>query len=118
LVPFATTKAVDTEVVIAYLDAFCKTLTRPTVVVLDNASMHRAKAVKSKVPMWEKQGLSLYFLPEYAPELNLIEILWRFIKYAWLPFSAYVNFEALCEAVEEILTQVGTKYQIAFREDA
>jgi hypothetical protein len=26
------------------------------------------------------------------PKLNLIEILWRFIKYYWLPFSAYTSF--------------------------
>ena len=28
----------------------------------------------------------LKYLPSYAPELNLIEILWRFLKYYWLPF--------------------------------
>ncbi|MCW4153826.1 transposase, partial [Halomonas sp. 18H] len=26
--------------------------------------------------------------PAYSPELNLIEILWRQMKYAWLPLSA------------------------------
>lgn len=28
----------------------------------------------------------------YSPELNLIEILWRQMKYAWLPLSAYLSF--------------------------
>ena len=65
--------------------------------------------------MWKKKGLDLYFLPGYAPELNLIEILWRFIKYYWLPFSAYLNFCALVEAVEDILVNVGSKYKIAFQ---
>ena len=37
-------------------------------------------------------------------QLNLIEILWRFMKYYWLPFSAYASFQCLSEAVEEILT--------------
>jgi DDE superfamily endonuclease len=40
------------------------------------------------------------YWPSYAPELNLIEILWRCIKYYWLPFSAYTSFQCLCEAVE------------------
>jgi hypothetical protein len=61
------------------------------------------------------QGLILKFLPAYSPELNLIEILWRFIKYRWLPFSAYLNFNTFVAAVEEILVQVGSKYTIEFQ---
>ena len=38
------------------------------------------------------------YLPPYSPELNLIEILWRRIKYTWLPFSAYACLNALSEA--------------------
>src|SRR6266568_8889006 len=53
---------------------------------------------------------SVHFLPSYSPELNLIEILRRFIKYYWLPFSAYGSFQPLCAAVEEILQQFGTRY--------
>jgi transposase len=43
------------------------------------------------------QGLYLLFLPPYCPELNLIEILWRKIKYEWLPVSAYESFKDLSE---------------------
>jgi transposase len=32
--------------------------------------------------------LIIKYLPPYSPELNLIEILWRRIKYTWLPFSS------------------------------
>ena len=35
-----------------------------------------------------KKGLMIKYVPSYAPELKLIEILWRFLKYYWLPFSA------------------------------
>ena len=55
------------------------------------------------------------YLPSYAPELNLIEILWRFMKYYWLPFSAYASFQCLSEAVEEVLTRIGTDYTINFQ---
>ena len=37
----------------------------------------------------------------YSPELNLIEILWRRIKYTWLPFAAYECLNALSEALED-----------------
>jgi transposase len=56
---------------------------------------------------------TLYLIP-YAPELNLIEILWRHIKYFWLPFAAYQCMEALREALEQIVKDFGSKYQITF----
>jgi hypothetical protein len=46
--------------------------------------------------------------------LNRIEILWRRIKYTWLPFSAYECLNALSEALETILSRVGSEYQITF----
>ena len=60
-------------------------------------------------------GSHVKYLPSYSPELNLIEILWRFIKYYWLPFSAYTSFQSLCKAVEDILTHFGTDYTITFQ---
>jgi len=115
LTPFCVEGSVDTQIVIGCFDAFCDTLTKKTVVVIDNASIHRSDAFGEKIPIWQKKGLWLYFLPAYSPELNLIEILWRLMKYYWLPFSAYLTFDTLVEAVEEILVNVGSKYQIDFQ---
>ena len=84
-------------------------------VLSDNAPIHRSKAFIRHIPKWIQRGLIIKYLPVYSPELNLIEILWRFIKYYWLPFSAYGAFQQLCAAVEEILQQFGTKYTIAFQ---
>jgi DDE superfamily endonuclease len=84
-------------------------------VLIDNAPMHRSKAFIRHIPKWVTRGLIIKYLPSYSPELNLIEILWRFIKYYWLPFSAYGSFQQLCAAVEEILQQFGTKYTIDFQ---
>jgi len=42
------------------------------------------------------------------------QILWRRIKYTWLPFSAYECLNALIEALETILSHVGSEYQITF----
>lgn len=60
------------------------------------------------------QGLFIKYLLPYSPELNLIEILWRFIKYSWLPFSAYLDFAALKNALDAVLENVGIKYRITF----
>ncbi|MCK5719945.1 MAG: transposase [Thiomargarita sp.] len=56
---------------------------------------------------WQQQGLFIRFLPKYSPSLNPIEILWRFIKYQWLPFSAYLSFDSLVQNVEFILANIG-----------
>ncbi|WP_159086002.1 transposase [Flavobacterium faecale] len=53
-------------------------------------------------------------MPPYSPELNLIEILWRRIKYQWLDFDAYKSFENLKEKLNFVLTNFGIKYDIKF----
>jgi len=107
-------ESIHTGVVMACFDAFCHTITKKTVVVVDNASIHRSEAFEDRMPYWKKHGLIIKYLSPYSPELNLIEILWRRIKYTWLPFSAYTCLNALSEALETILSQVGSKYQITF----
>jgi transposase len=72
--------SINSAGVIACLDAFCKTIPKKTVVVIDNASFHTSQAVDDTLSEWEAKGLTLFFLPTYSPELNLIEILWRFMK--------------------------------------
>jgi len=36
------------------------------------------------------------------PKLNLIEILWRQIKYYWLLLGAYLSFDRLCGEVQSL----------------
>jgi transposase len=91
--------AVDSTVVIHFFNAFCKTIEGPTVVVVDNASIHRSEAFQDALPKWEQEGLLVFYLPEYSPELNLIEILGRFIKYEWIEFWAYTSFDHLVQYV-------------------
>lgn len=112
--PFLFEGSIHTGVVIACFDMFCQTLTQKTVVVIDNASIHTSDEFADRIPYWKKKGLIIKYLPPYAPELNLIEILWRRIKYTWLPFSAYECLNALSKALETILSHVGSEYQITF----
>ena len=112
--PFMFEESIHTGVVIACFDAFCQTITKKTVVVIDNASIHRSEEFEDRIPYWKKKGLIIKYLPPYSPELNLIEILWRRIKYTWLPFSAYECLNALSEALGAILSRVGSECQITF----
>ena len=106
--------SIPTGVVRACVDTFCHTLTTKTVVGIDQASIHTREACEDRLPSWKKQGLILKYVPPYAPELNLSEILWRRITYPWLPFSASACLNALSEALETILSHVGSEYQITF----
>jgi transposase len=112
--PYMFEQSINTSVVVACLNDFCKNITKKTIVVMDNSSIHRSEEFEEYLPLWKKKGLMIKYLIPYAPELNLIEILWRHIKYFWLPFSAYQCMEALREALEQILKDFGSKYQITF----
>lgn len=107
-------RSITSDVVIACFDSFVKRLTKKTVVLIDNASMHTSNAFESKIADWELQGLNIQNIPAYSPELNKIEILWRKMKYEWLEFSDYLSFETLTKAVEHILVNIGGKYRINF----
>jgi transposase len=61
-----------------------------------------------------KRAAPIFFLPTYSPELNIIEILWRFIKYSWLEIDAYESWISLVNAVENIIMKFGSEYIINF----
>jgi len=112
--PYAVEGKVTSRVVVDCFDDFCKTLKRDSVVVLDNASIHSSQEFLSHIPRWQEQGLELYWLPAYCPELNLIEILWRMIKYHWIPLKAYDSYQSLVSNLFDIFRGIGKKYILQF----
>lgn len=86
----------------------------PAYMVIDNAPIHASGVFQEKEKEWAERGLNLLRLPTYSPELNLIEILWRKIKYDWLPFDAYATFESLVKQVDNIIHNVGKDFVINF----
>ena len=106
--------SINSDVVIACIDDFCEKITKKTVLIMDNSSVHQNNFLWDKEEEWSKKGLDIFFLPTYSPHLNIIEILWRFIKYKWLEIDAYENYSALLEAVENILINFGKEYTINF----
>ena len=100
--------------VIAFLDHISATPhSKPRIVVIDNAAIHKGEAMDSKRRQWAAQGLYLYYLPPYSPELNRIEILWKQAKYFWRRFCSLKDDELLNE-VNSILNAFGTKFTINF----
>lgn len=114
-------QSVTTDTVVTAFDAFVEGYAGqyektkvPCLVVLDNASIHRSGVFKEKLTGWQQRGVCLHFLPPYRPELNLIEVLWRKVKYEWLPLDAYQSYVHLKNWVLEILGNVGEKFHITF----
>ena len=104
----------NTDKIISFMDNFVAQTVKKTVVILDNSPIHRSKKFMAKIAEWEDQDVYIFFLPPYSPELNLIEILWRRIKYQWLSFDAYLCFQNLKERVFDVLQTIGIKYDIIF----
>ena len=107
--------AFTAELFVLAVDEWVGTLTMPTVVVLDNASIHRAGCVQQRMAEWTAKGLTFLFLPPYSPELNRSEILWRFCKHYWLPPAAYETPASLLVFVTDLLRNIGSPdYQVTF----
>jgi hypothetical protein len=87
--------SITSAVVVASIDHFIPSLQRQTVLVMDNASI-------------------IVNIAPYSPELNIIEIVWRKIKYEWMPFSAYESFRNLKESLFDILANIGKSYTVNF----
>jgi len=68
----------------------------------------------AKIGEWKSKGLILFFLPPYSPQLNPIEILWKFMKYHWIDFDAYLSFENLQNYVDMVLANYGSLFEINF----
>lgn len=76
---------------------------------MDNAPWHNAEQVKEKEAEWESKNLYIFRLPPYCPHLNLIEILWRKMKYQWLNPADYKDKASLHEAVNKLLLKFNSE---------
>jgi transposase len=113
----------DANRVIEYLELIIKVYRRAPGInlFLDNAKYFKAEAVRKWLEDHPK--LQIQFLPAYAPNLNLIERLWRFVKEKLVKntyYEKYKTFRAKAfqllnhvdEHVDEIKSLMVEKFQI------
>ena len=113
---YACEGSMDSAVVSAFIDDFRSRISQPTVIVMDNAPIHHSKKFQAKIQEWKEDDLYVFFLPKYSPHLNPIEILWRMIKYRWIPYEDIESQEELNDRLDDILCNFGTEYTINFKE--
>lgn len=117
------TGSVDSDTVIDAFDDFAIRMEdakyssgdRYTVVMVDNASIHTSHKFRDRVEDWMiEKKLIVCFLPTYSPELNLIEILWRMVKYEWLNLLSIMTYREFEQEVKRVFDSFRQEYMISF----
>lgn len=111
---YETTGSMNSELLVAYIDDFVQYTRQKTVIILDNAPFHHANILKNKIDEWAEKDLFIWFLPKYSPHLNIIETLWRKMKYEWLKPHDYASWEVLNKAIDNIVKNIGNQFTIKF----
>jgi len=77
---------------------------RKIVVILDNARYNYALATRAFA---EKNNILLLFLPPYAPNLNLIERLWKFTKKHLVNNTYHEDYTQFVNATDSFFNNLG-----------
>ena len=106
-------KSTTAEIFTGFIGLLKEYVGKKIMIIVDNASIHKAKATRHLMNLLEKQGLTLYFLPPYSPELNRIEKLWHLMKFTWMSAKCR-DSKQLETDVDDILNNFGSKYKFTF----
>jgi len=84
-----------------------------TVIIQDNASVHRSKLTQQQWERWQQQGLLLFFLPPYSPQMNRIEDEWLHLKRDELNCQVFADEYDLAMAIADGLEARAVRGQYA-----
>jgi transposase len=108
LIAVTNTTVVNTETMCELLGKIAALgLSGPITLVLDNARYQRNAVVQA---LASQLGITLWFLPSYSPNLNLIERLWKFLKRRALYGRYHPTFAEFQAAIQEILDGLPTTH--------
>ena len=102
------------EFVINVLDKFAQNLSKPTVIILDNCSIHKSDAFNAKLNEWQEKNLFIFYLPTYSPHLNICERVWKELKGRWIRVQDYIDFQTLKDRILYILDNIGNSFIINY----
>src|SRR5690349_13392383 len=81
---------------------------KPIVLVLDNGPIHTSKATRAALAE-RAHWLRVEWLPNYAPELNAIEGLWRDVKRHHLAHETFAVPDDLDQAIHDAVRKLNTE---------
>jgi len=95
----------------AFLDHLAHTLPadEPAVLVLDNVGYHKSHELRTH---WQRlaEHFQPFFLPAYAPQLNLIERLWRYLKQHLACHRWWNDLDRLMHATAALLASLAVHF--------
>jgi transposase len=106
-------KTTTAEIFTGFVGLLKEYVGKKITIIIDNASIHKAKVMQPLMKILEAEGVTLHFLTPYSPELNRIEKLWHLMKYSWMSVKCR-DSEMLEADVGEILDNFGEKYKLSF----
>ena len=109
-----TLNTINTDFVLEQIEIFSWKINKPTVLVIDNAPVHKNKKMSQQIPFWNDRGLYIFYLPTYSPELNIAEIVWKHLKYYWIKPQDYQTADTLLLTVALALSEIGNNLKINF----
>jgi transposase len=93
----------NSDTFIAFLEQLAVTYpTQSLILVMDNASYHHSASVQALLSLLEHR-VSVFWLPPYCPELNLIERFWLHLKQTVAANKLYPTIAALRQQVARLL---------------
>lgn len=78
---------------------------RELVIWVDNYSVHKSERVAQEIPLLERAGIKICYLPSYTPELSKIEPIWHAVKHHEMTERSHTEVRALKLATEGALTR-------------
>ena len=69
---------------------------------------------RKKIKERKEKHIGIFYLPGYSPQLSLIGILRRFMKYKRADSGVCKSRKTLVAYVEDVIINFGTKYRINF----
>lgn len=92
---------VNSDCMNVFLNHMAKELEgREILLVMDGAGWHKSRALK--IP----KNIEIIYLPPYSPELNPVELLWKYIKDNVLKNKIYENLKILEEELCKFIKQI------------
>jgi transposase len=85
----------------------------PTVIVLDNASIHHGISEATRQRWLLEHKVILFHLPAYSAELSTIEIVWRQQKYRWRRAVTWTH-DTIDPTLAQLLRGYGSEFQTDF----
>ena len=81
--------------------------TETLVLVMDNASYHRSKAVQAALSLVDDR-IHVYWLPKYSPFLNMIERFWLHFKHLTVANRLHHTLDDLAQTAHEVMANQNT----------